>query len=157
MTRRAICCNMCFELGPKRIFWRSYGHLKKTPVWSVCMVTVIGARFATIKLLFGRKPTPLIIFWASKMSLLCSARVRRLIGILRRAHVTIIIVAYGNFRSQLSGISWIFEDFDWAPVIFTEDVQRKTYGILLWKYFPPKKKKKVTVVVPRVEFCVQPP
>jgi hypothetical protein len=69
------------------------------------------------------------------MGLSCSARVRRLTGILRRAHVTIFKVDYGDFQSQLSGFSRIFEDFDWAPVIFTQDVQQKTYGIL------PKKKK----------------
>ena len=100
-------------------------------VWSVCMVTLLGARFAMSKPPFDQKPTPPINFWTLKMGLSCSARVRRLTGILRRAHVTIFIVAYGNFRSQLSGFSRIFEDFDWAPVIFTQDVQRKTYSIFL--------------------------
>jgi hypothetical protein len=34
MTRRLIRYNMFFELGPKRNFWRSYGHLKKRQfVW----------------------------------------------------------------------------------------------------------------------------
>jgi hypothetical protein len=44
------------------------------------------------------------------------------------------MVDYGDFQSQLSGFSRIFEDFDWA-VIFTQDVRRKTFGILLCKYF----------------------
>ena len=74
-------------------------------------------------------------FWTLKIRLSCSARVRRLEGILRCAHVKIFIVDYGNFPSQLSGFSKIFEDFDWAPVIFTQDVQRKTYRILLWIFF----------------------
>jgi hypothetical protein len=65
------------------------------------------------------------------MGLSCSARVRQLTGILRRAHVTVFVAAHGNFRSQLSGFSRIFEDFDWAPVIFTQDIHRKTCGILL--------------------------
>ena len=95
------------------------------------MVTVMKARFATTKAVFGQEPTPEIIFCILKIGLLCSARVRRLTGILRRAHVTIFIVDYGDFQSQLSGFSRIFEDFDWAPVIFTQDVRRKTYGILL--------------------------
>jgi hypothetical protein len=40
-------------------------------------------------------------------------------------------------RGAVRGFSRIFEDFDWAPVIFTQDVRRKTYGILLhvWIYF----------------------
>ena len=86
----------------------------------------------------------------------CSARVRRLTGILRRAHVTIfiLVVDYWDFQSQLSGFSRIFEDFDWAPVIFTQDVQRKTYGILLWKFFFPKNLKSVTVVARGIEFQV---
>ena len=34
MTRRSIRCNMCFELGPKRNFWQSYGHFKNLKfVW----------------------------------------------------------------------------------------------------------------------------
>ena len=74
--------------------------------------------------------TPPIKFRALEMGLLFSARVRRLTGMLRRARVTIFIVAYGKFQSQLSGFSRIFEDFDWAPVIFTQDVQRKTHGNL---------------------------
>jgi hypothetical protein len=65
------------------------------------------------------------------MGFSCLIRVRRLTGILRRARVTIFIVAYGNFLFQLSGFSRIFEEFEWAPVIFTHDVQRKTYTILL--------------------------
>ena len=98
------------------------------------------------KTTFRLKTDPAIHFWTLKIGLLsCSARVRRLdrrlTGILRRAHVTIFIVDYGYFRSQLSGFSRIFEDFDWAPAIFTQDVQRKTYGILLWKYFPKTKSK----------------
>ena len=91
------------------------------------------------------------------MGLSCSARVRRLKGILRRAHVTIFIVDYEDFQSQLSGFSRIFEDFDWAPLIFTQDVRRKTYWILLWKYFFPKNLKSVTVVARRIEFQLQPP
>ena len=118
------------------------------------MVTVVKARFAMTKLPFAQKPTPAINFWTLKIGLSCSARVRRLTGILRRAHVTIFIVDYGDFQSQLSGFSRIFEDFDWAPVIFTQDVQRKTYGILLWNYFFSKNQKSVTVVLRRIGFCV---
>jgi hypothetical protein len=62
------------------------------------------------------------------MGLSCPTRVHRLTGILRRACVTIFIVAYGNFRFQLSGFSMIFDDLDWALVIFTQDVQRKHVG-----------------------------
>jgi hypothetical protein len=121
------------------------------------MVIVLGARFAMTKLPFARKPTPAIHFWTLKIGLSCSARVRRLTGILRRAHVTIFIIDYGDFQSQLTRFSRIFEDFDWAPVIFTQDVQRKTYGILLWKYFFSKNQKSVTVVARGIEFQVQPP
>jgi hypothetical protein len=97
------------------------------------MVTVLGARFAMTKLPFAQKPTPAINFSILKIGLSCSTRVRHLTGILRRAHVTIFIVDYGDFQSQLSGFSRIFEDFEKAPppVIFTHDVQRKTYWILL--------------------------
>ena len=84
---------------------------EKSQVWSVCMVTVLGAWCAMTKLPFAQKPTPAIIFWTLKIGLSCSARVRRLTGILRRAHVTIFIVDYGDFQSQLSGFSRIFEDF----------------------------------------------
>ena len=137
MTRRAICYNMCFELGPKRKFWRSYGHLKNLQfVWWLWWKPDLPWQNYNVP--FAQKLTPAINFWTLKIGLSCSARVRRLTGILRRAHVTIFIVDYGDFRSQLSGFSRIFEDFDWAPVIFTQDVQRKTYGILLWKYFFPK-------------------
>ena len=104
------------------------------------MVTLLGSRFAMTKPPFDQKPTPAIIFWTLEMGLSCSARVRRLTGILRRAHVTIFIVDYRNFQSQLSGFSRIFEDFDWAPVIFTQDVQRKTYWIFLWNFFFKKSK-----------------
>ena len=105
------------------------------------MVTLLGARFAMTKPPFDQKPTPPINFWTLEIGLSCSARVRRLTGILRRAHVTIFIVDYGDFQSQLSGFSRIFEDFDWAPVIFTQDVRRKTFRNFLWKYFFPKKSK----------------
>ena len=128
---------MCFGLGPKRNFWRSYGLLKNLQLDPfVRRVTTLGARFATTKSVFGQKPTPLIIFWTLKMRLSCSARVRRLEGILRCAHITICIVDYGNFRSQLSRFSRISEDFGWAPVICTHDIRRKTCRILIWKYFP---------------------
>ena len=118
-------------IGSQTKFLTKLWTFEKSSVWSVCMVTVLGARFATTKPPFVQKPTPSINFWTLEMGLSCSARVRRLTGILRRAHVMIFFVAYGNFRSQLSGFSRIFEDFDWAPVIFTQDVQRKTYWIFL--------------------------
>jgi hypothetical protein len=37
MRRRSICCNtsMCFELAPRRNFWRSYGHLKNSSLISL--------------------------------------------------------------------------------------------------------------------------
>jgi hypothetical protein len=130
---------------------------EKSRVWSVCMVTLLRARFAMTKPPFDQKPTPPINFWTLEMGLSCSARVRRLTGILRRAHVTIFIVANWNFRSQLSGFSRIFEDFDWAPVIFTQDVQRKTYRIFLWKYFFSKNQKSVTVVPRGFVFPREPP
>jgi hypothetical protein len=41
------------------------------------------------------------------------------------------MVDYGDFQSQLSGFSRIFEDFDWAPVIFTQDVRLKTFRIFI--------------------------
>jgi hypothetical protein len=94
------------------------------------------------------------------MGLSCSGRVRRLTGILRRAHVTIFItVAYGNLRSHLSRFSRIFEDFDYAPVIFTQDVQRKTYGILyenIYIFTKTKNLKSVTVVHRGIEFHMEP-
>ena len=133
-----------------------------TKLWTfekslVCMLTVVKSRCAMTKLHFGWKPTPAINFWTLKICLSCSARVRRLTGILRRAHVTIFIVDYEDFQSQLSGFLRIFEDFDWAPVIFTQDVQRKTYWILLWKYFFSKNQKSVRVVARGIVFQMQPP
>ena len=144
-------------IGSQTKFLTKLWTFEKSRVWSVCMVTLLGARFAMTKPPFDQKPTPPINFWTLEMGLSCSARVRRLTGILRRAHVTIFIVDYVDFQSQLSGFSRIFEDFDWAPVIFTQDVQRKTYWIFLWKYFFSKNQKSVTVVLRRIEFCVGPP
>jgi len=44
-------------------------------------------------------------------------------------------IAYNTFRQkavlEYTCTSRIFEDFDWAPVLFIQDVQRKTYEILL--------------------------
>jgi hypothetical protein len=108
--------------GSQTKFLTKLWTLEKSRVWSVCMVTVIRARFAMTKPPFAQKPIQVIIFWTLKIGLSSSARVRPLKGILRRAHVTIFIVDYGDFQSQLSGFSRIFEDFDWAPVIFTQDV-----------------------------------
>ena len=133
MTRPAIRYNMCFELGPK--------FDEVMDIWKIsCLTSLYGdctrSQICHDKTTFrSKKPTPPINFWTLEMGLSCSARVRRLLGILRRAHVMIFFVAYGNFRSQLSGFSRIFEDFDWAPVIFTQDVQLKTYVIFPWKYF----------------------
>ena len=70
------------------------------------------------------------------------------------AHITIFIADYGNFWAQLSRFSRIFEDFDWAPVIFTQDIRGKTCRIFIWKYFFPKNRKSVTVVPRRIEFQV---
>jgi hypothetical protein len=123
------------RIGSQTKFLTKLWTFEKSQVLSVCMVTIIGARFAMTKLPFAQNPTPAINFWNMKIGLSCSAQVRRLKGILRRAHVAIFIVDYGDFQSQLSGFSRIFEDFDWAPVIFTQNVRRKTYRILLWKYF----------------------
>jgi hypothetical protein len=67
-----------------------------------------------------------------------------ILTVLRRAHVAIFMVDYENFRSQLFGFSSISKDFDWAPVIFTQDVHRKKYKMLLWKYFFTKNQKSVT-------------
>ena len=94
----------------------------------------------------------------SNIGLSCSGRVRRLTGILRRAHVRIFILDYWDFQSQLSGFSRILEDFDRAPVIFTKDIYRKTYWLLLWKYFFFQKiRKSATVVTRGIEFQLQPP
>ena len=157
MTRRVIVYPYVLWIGSQTKYLTKLWTFEKSGVWSVCMVTLLGARFAMTKPPFDQKPTPPINFWTLEMGLSCSARVRRLTGILRRAHVTIFIVDYGDFQSQLSGFSRIFEDFDWAPVIFTQDVWRKKFGILLWKYFFSKNQKSVTVVPRGIEFCVVPP
>jgi hypothetical protein len=115
-------------IGSQTKFLMKLWTFEKSPV---CMATMVKTRFAMTKLPFAQKPTPAINFWTLKIGLSCSARVRRLTSILRRAHVTIFIIDYRDFQSQLTRFSRIFEDFDWAPVIFTQDVQRKTYGILL--------------------------
>ena len=52
--------------------------------------------------------------------------------------------------------SRIFEDFDWAPLIFIQDVQRKTYYLLICKYIFLKNQKSVKKVLRRIEFCVGP-
>ena len=118
-------------IGSQTKFLTKLWTFEKSPV---CMVTVVKARFAMTKLPFAQKLTPAINFWTLKIGLSCSARVRRLTGILRRAHVTIFIVDYGDFRSQLSGFSRIFEDFDWAPVYLPRMSSENIYWILLWKY-----------------------
>ena len=97
-------------IGTQTKFLTKLWTLEKSPVWSIYMVTVLGAIFATTKPPFVQKPTPSINFWTLEMGLTCSARVRRLTGILRRAHIRIFIVAYGNFRSQ-QGPNKVFEDF----------------------------------------------
>jgi hypothetical protein len=70
-------------------------------------------------------------------------------------------IACNTFRQkavlEYTCTSRIFEDFDWAPVLFIQDVQRKTYDILLWKYFFSKNQKSVTEVLRRIESREEPP
>ena len=137
MTRRSIRCNMCFELGHKRNFWRSYGHLKnlKFVWWLWWKLDVPRQNHILVK----NDPTNKFLNVKNRLIVFSSSS---------STHRHTSTRSCYNIYSRLWGLSVPtfrifedFEDFDWAPVIFTHDVQQKTYEIFIWKYFFSEKSK----------------
>jgi hypothetical protein len=122
-------------IGSQTKFLTKLWTFEKSPV---CIVTVVKARCATTKLVitFWLKIDPTDKFLNVKNRLI-------LFSSSSSTHRHTSTRSCYNIYSRLWQLSVptfrIFEDFDWAPVIFTQDVQRKTYWILLWKYFFSKK------------------
>jgi hypothetical protein len=118
-------------IGSQTKFLTKLWTFEKSPVWSVCVVTVIGARFATTKLWFRQKPTLLINFWFFKNALIVFSSGS---STHRHASTRSCYDIYGRLWKLSVPTFRIFEDFDWAPVIFTQDIQRKTYTAVGFYY-----------------------
>ena len=54
-------------IGSQTKFLTKLWTFENSRVWSVCMVTLLGARFAMSKPPFDQKPTPPINFWFSEI------------------------------------------------------------------------------------------
>jgi hypothetical protein len=98
-------------IGSQTNFLTKLRTFKKSPVWSVCMVTVYiqGARFAKTKPPFDQKSTPSMICWAWEMCLSCSTRVRRLTA--RHTSTRSFYNSYRSLWDLLVPTFRIFEDF----------------------------------------------
>ena len=152
MTRRAIGYNMWFELGPKRIFLTKLWTFEKSPV---CMVTVVKARIAMIKLSFAQKTDPsnkfLNIVFSSSSSTHRHTSTRSCYNIYTSSRLLGLSVP--TFR--------IFEDFRgfWLGTsnIYPGCPTKNIWDFTMKIFFFQKNQKSVTVVLPRIEFCVVPP